>query len=241
MDEITNIILYTLCAGACIPLGGLLANIEKIRPGWLENEFRHFIIAFGGGILVAAVALVLVPEGVTYLNHGLYSVLVFLCGGLLFFIIERMLGAQRREKPQFTAMLLDYIPESLALGGVFAVEARSAPLLALFIGLQNIPEGFNAFRELKATHRFTHRRILLFMFLLVPIGPVIATIGWLYLSHNIELLGAIMLFASGGILYLIFQDIAPQSHMDHHWAPPLGAVLGFSIGMLGNNMVLVSG
>ena len=237
MDEIISIIAYTLAAGACIPIGGLLAHIEKIKPKWLENEFRHSIIAFGGGILLAAVALVLVPEGVQYLQHSSLSVILLLCGGVCFFILERFLGARRREKPQFLAMLLDYIPESLALGGVFAIGAESAPLLAIFIGLQNLPEGFNAYRELRATPTASSKRILGFMFLLVPIGPVIAMTGWLYFSENTMLLGATMLFASGGILYLIFQDIAPQSRMKRHWAPPLGAVLGFSLGMLGNNLI----
>lgn len=236
MDELITIILYTLCAGACIPLGGALAHIENVRPRWLENELRHSIIAFGGGILVAAVALVLVPEGIKYVDQGIVSVMLFLLGGFCFFALERVLGARRREKPQFTAMLLDYIPESLALGGAFAIGAQSAPLLALFIGFQNIPEGFNAYRELRATEQSSRIKILLFMALLVPIGPVIAILGWIYLSHNVFLLGATMLFASGGILYLIFQDIAPQSHMRRHWAPPLGAVLGFSLGMLGNNV-----
>ena len=54
------------------------------------------------------------------------------------------------------------------------------------------------------------------------------------------LLGTAMLFASGGILYLIFQDIAPQSHMRRHWAPPLSAVFGFSVGMLGSNITIAS-
>ena len=237
MDEITKIILYTLCAGACIPLGGVIANVEKIRPSWLENEFRHFVIAFGGGILIAAVALVLVPEGLNYLKHSILSVIILLCGGVCFFILERFLGIHRQEKPQFTAMLLDFVPESLALGGIFATGAKFAPLLALFIGLQNIPEGFNAFREMLSAQQSSKRRILIYMLLLVPIGPIIAIIGWVYFSTNLELLGATMLFSSGGILYLIFQDIAPQSHMRRHWAPPLGAVLGFSIGMLGTNIV----
>lgn len=237
MDEVTKIILYTLCAGACIPLGGLLAHVEKIRPKWLENEFRHSVIAFGGGILLAAVALVLVPEGTEYVNHSTLSPILLLSGGVCFFILERALGDHRREKPQFTAMLLDYIPESLALGGAFAIGAQSAPLLAVFIGLQNLPEGFNAYRELRSMSQSSGQRILGFMFLLVPIGPIIAVIGWFYISDNVVLLGATMLFASGGILYLIFQDIAPQSHMRRHWAPPLGAVLGFCLGMLGNNMV----
>ena len=238
MDEITKIILYTLFAGACIPLGGLLANIDKIRPAWIDNELRHSVIAFGGGILVAAVALVLVPEGIKYVNHSIWGPLIFLLGGFCFFILERFLGARRREKPQLTAMLLDYIPESLALGGAFAIGAQSAPLLALFIGLQNIPEGFNTYRELRSRKQYEKRDILIFMFLLIPIGPIIGVLGWLYFSDNVGLLGATMLFASGGILYLIFQDIAPQSHMRRHWAPPLGAVVGFSLGMLGNSTML---
>lgn len=237
MDEVIKIILYTLIASSCIPFGALIASKENIRPKWLENELRHFVIAFGGGILLAAVALVLVPEGINYINHSFYSVIWLLVGGVVFFIIERMMGLHRREKPQFMAMLLDYIPESLALGGAFAIGLHSAPLLAIFIGLQNLPEGFNAYRELRTLSGSNTRNILGMMFLLVPIGPIIAIVGYVYLSHHTVLLGATMLFASGGILYLIFQDIAPQSKMRRHWAPPLGAVFGFCVGMLGNNLI----
>ena len=51
MDELTRILIYTAAAGLCIPAGGLLACVEHIQPRWLEWEFRHFVIAFGGGIL----------------------------------------------------------------------------------------------------------------------------------------------------------------------------------------------
>jgi len=237
MEEVSKIILYTLFAGACMPLGGLIAYRENIRPEWLENELRHSVIAFGGGILLGAVALVLVPEGTEYVDHTILSVVVFCGGGLSFFLVERYLGARRREKPQFTAMLLDFVPESLALGGILAIGSDLAPLLALFIGLQNLPEGFNAYRELRSLPGSSSRQILGYMALLVPIGPVVGVLGYVFFSHNTVLLGATMLFASGGILYLVFQDIAPQSRMKRHWAPPLGAVLGFCIGMLGNNLM----
>ncbi|HAO25971.1 MAG TPA: divalent cation transporter, partial [Methylophaga sp.] len=52
-----------------------------------------------------------------------------------------------------------------------------------------------------------------------------------FLSEHPAILGAIMLFASGGILYLVFQDIAPQSKLARHWAPPLGAVFGFCLAL----------
>lgn len=238
MNELTQIILYTTIAGACIPLGGLLAYKEKLKPQWLEDEFRHSVIAFGGGILIAAVALVLVPEGIAYVNHSIWSVLLLLLGGISFFLIESFLGAKHKEEPQFMAMLLDFIPESLALGGIFALGSASAPLLAVFIALQNLPEGFNAFRELRTNAQAKPSKIFILMLLLIPIGPIIASLGYFYVAQHTAVLGATMLFASGGILYLIFQDIAPQSRMQRHWAPPLGAVFGFCIGMLGHNLVI---
>jgi zinc transporter, ZIP family len=236
LSELGSIILFTLVAGACIPVGGLVASLERIRPRWLESELRHSIIAFGGGILVAAVALVLVPEGTRYLDQPVVSATTVILGGVCFFMVESASGSKRREKPQLLAMLLDFLPESLALGGIFAAGSEAAPLLALFIGLQNLPEGFNAYRELLSGDQATPRKTLLMMTALVPLGPIFALIGYSFLSDHTPILGAIMLFASGGILYLIFQDIAPQSRMQRHWAPPLGAVLGFCIGMLGNNL-----
>ena len=158
MGDIETIVMYTSAAGACIPLGGLLARLEHIRPKWLENEFRHFIIALGGGVLLAAVTFILVPEGMAYLSGPVDTVLFFLAGGISFFLFEFISGLRRRESPQMIAMLLDYIPESLALGGVFAAGSGTAPLLALFIGLQNLPESFNVYRELIAIEAF--RQIL---------------------------------------------------------------------------------
>lgn len=226
-------LVYTSCSAACILVGGLLASVERIRPGWLETEVRHSVIAFGGGVLVAAVALVLVPEGSGYFSSSLWPALIFVAGGVAFFALERYLGLRRRETPQFSAMLLDYMPESLALGGLFATGSSSAPLLAAMIGLQNVPEGFNAYRELLSTRNSSMGRTLLLMLALIPIGPLLGAIGWRYGPAHPGFLGGVMLFSAGGILYLIFQDIAPQSRLDRHWAPTLGAVLGFGVGMLG--------
>ena len=50
-------------------------------------------------------------------------------------------------------------------------------------------------------------------------------------------IGGIMLFASGGILYLIFQDIAPQVPLKRSWAPSQGAVAGFALGLVGHLLV----
>jgi ZIP family zinc transporter len=46
-----------------------------------------------------------------------------------------------------------------------------------------------------------------------------------------------MMFASGGILYLLFQDIAPQSKLKNNYAISLGATLGFAMGMIGEKLI----
>lgn len=232
-------IILTAFAGSCILLGGFAATLERIRPRWMEQELRHSVIAFGGGVLISAVVLVLIPEGTRLVPSATGASMIVIAGGCVFFVVERSLGIRRRETPQLTAMLLDYLPESLALGGLFALGSAQAPLLALLIGLQNFPEGFNAWRELNSLPGFNSVKTLKIMALLIALGPLIGAIGWFYAAQHPLFLGGVMLFASGGILYLLFQDIAPQSHLDRHWGPAVGAVLGFGISMLAQ--MLVSG
>lgn len=237
MSDVALILLLTAAAGLCMPIGGLIASMEHIRPRWLENELRHFIIAFGGGLLLGAVFQVLLPQGTGMTGEPLTSVLVFLLGGVMFFALERRLGLRRREAPQLTGMLVDFVPESIALGGLAASKPELALTLAIVIGLQNIPEGFNAYRELVTSRALSRGKVLLVMLLLTPLGPVAGLSAHYGLADQPRALGMIMLLASGGIVYLMFQDIAPQSRLRQHWAPPLGAVLGVGFTLLTEMLV----
>jgi ZIP family zinc transporter len=134
------------------------------------------------------------------------------------------------------AMLMDFIPEAIALGAVFAHDHRTGILLALFIGAQNLPEGFNAFRE-SVAGRGTVRNTLISLLAVSLFGPAAGSIGYFFLQKHPVLTASIMSFAGGGLLYLVFQDIAPQSKMQWHWTPPLGAVLGFTVGVIGKQLL----
>ena len=46
-----------------MPVGALVARFDLLHPKLLTSNIRKFIVAFGGGALVSAVALVLVPDG----------------------------------------------------------------------------------------------------------------------------------------------------------------------------------
>jgi ZIP family zinc transporter len=235
MPQIVTIILFSWIAGFSAFIGAGLAAIERFPESSFKNEIIRGIVAFGGGILVAAVAFALVPHGIETLSAGMLC-LLFGLGGLAFCLLDILLSRSSGSKAQFTAMLSDFVPEAIALGAVFAHNHQLGLLLALFIGAQNLPEGFNAYRELLAGGARTVA-VLRSIFLISFLGPVAALSGFFFLQNYPPITAGIMVFAGGGILYLVFQDIAPLAKHRHHWLPAMGAVLGFIVGMLGRKLL----
>lgn len=227
----TSLGLATL-AGITMPLGALLAQVERIHPRWLEAELRHSMIAFGGGVLLAAASLVLVPEAISVLTWP-WIVLAFGGGGFAFFLLDRAIERRGGEAALLMAMLLDFIPEAMAVGAALTSGMQIGMLLVLLIALQNLPESFNAYREIIARGQHSRQTVLTLFSLLVLLGPLSAYVGHAFLASVPALLAGVMLFAAGGIIYLTFEDIAPQAVLRRHWAPPLGAVAGFLLGIVG--------
>ncbi len=161
----------------------------------------------------------------------------FVLGGLFFFGLDWWLARKATSASQLAAMLADFLPEAMALGAVFASGSDTALLLAVLIAMQNLPEAFNAYREIDAGTRASPARILVTFSAIALLGPAAALAGFFLLVEAQAVVASIMLFASGGILYLVFQDIAPQARLEKHWAPPLGAVGGFLLGMIGHGII----
>ncbi|MBW4935927.1 ZIP family metal transporter [Marinobacter sp. F4206] len=232
MNNLVILVGLTLAAGLAMLFGALLASFGKFRSRWVEAEFSHSIMAFGGGALLSAVALVLVPYGMAKLDPLIASTCL-LVGGLIFMMLDIYLLKLETPASQLVAMLLDFIPESIALGTAFAIGSTDAVLLAALIVLQNIPEGFNAYRELNRSYKFGPKKIMAIFFLMAFLGPIFGVSSYLWMQNQVIAIAVIVLVASGGILYSIFQDIAPRVKLAKHWAPPMGAVLGFVLGMVG--------
>ncbi|MDT0294687.1 hypothetical protein ACFQ3R_04010 [Mesonia ostreae] len=97
MNDILKIILFSGISGITIFLGGILAKIylAKFKNYRYKVEINHFITAFGGGIIVSALALVLIPKGLENLSV-LPTSLLFLLGPLVFF--SRPLFSSKRRK-----------------------------------------------------------------------------------------------------------------------------------------------
>ena len=229
-EHLLLVILSTLLAGLAMPLGAFASSFSAVSS---KNELRHTVLALGGGALLSAIALVLVPEGIVGFQP-LSAAGLLVLGGLLFMALDIWLARANTPASQLAAMLADFIPESVALGAAFATGSENAFLLALLIGLQNLPEGFNAYLELKSDAVVRGGKIILIFTAMSLLGPIAGSVGYLYLTDYSQWVSGIMLVASGGILYSVFQDIAPKVPLETHWLPPMGAVLGFMLGLIGS-------
>ena len=233
----TELILFSGFAGITVFIGGILANFfnHHIKESPVKYEITHTLMSFGAGVILSALALVLIPTGMEELDL-LAMAFSFLLGAVLFMLIDQYLAKKGGKTATLLAMMMDFIPESIALGAVFAIKPNMAILLAVFIGLQNLPEAFNSFRDLVQSG-FTTKKTFIIFFFLSFFGIIGALIGHFLLGDYPDLTAHLMTFASGGILYLLIQDIIPESKLDKNYLTSLGATLGFLVGIIAEKIV----
>ncbi|WP_428407692.1 ZIP family metal transporter [Hyphococcus sp.] len=233
-----DLLILLLIAAAAAIAGGALGRWERIHPDWMRSEWRHGVIAFGGGALLAAVSLVLVPKGMD-LQPAWASLASFAAGALSFLACDRYFTNRGTPLSQLLAMLLDFVPEAIVVGAVITKNYGEALFLTLMIAAQNIPEAFNAYREI--THKGGNKGMARHALLVISLAAL-SGVGWGFLGYFVfhpehVLLGSIMTFCSGGIVYLVFRDVAPQAQLERAWYPSMGAVIGFMVGMAGHAFV----
>ena len=232
-----KIIIFSLLAGSTVFIGGVLSYFfeKTVINRKVKIQIVHFLTAFATGIMLSAVAFVLVPNGMSNLSP-INSVFIFLGGSLFFYFLDYYIHKNKTSIPQFLSMLLDFIPESIALGALFVYEPEIGILLAIFIACQNLPESFSSYIELR-TSSFSKANALFLLFVFSFIGLLLSLVGFYLLSDNSELTSALMLFSAGGILYIIFEDIAPSMKLKNSRFIVMGVNLGFVIGMLSEALI----
>ncbi len=224
--------LLTSLAGAAVPLGGFLGLLELKYFEALGEEFSKFVVAIGGGALLSAICFVLIPKGVEKLSTFNLTFL-FLMGGVSFLLLDIYLKKKDSPVSNWVAMMSDFLPEATSVGAVVVTQKSEALFIAVLIGCQNLPEGFSSYKEMKEKG-WDDRKIFGFFFASIAFGVAAAVGGCFVLVGREDLLAGLMTFAGGGILYLIFEDIAPQIKLKRAYLPALGTLIGFSVGLVGH-------
>ena len=218
------VIGITLFAGGTSFLGAIIGKyVHFSKPSLL------FLTAFGAGILISAAIFEMVIQAEK--SIGIFQTLLFFIFGAIVFTIADIIAVKKGGGADILIGIgLDSIPESLAIGA--SIAAGPAFVIALLIGIQNIPEGIAAYKEMRTGKTaFKDSKRALCAIGAVSIIPVIlGLVGLFFLQGLHYIIGLILALSAGGIYYMLFYDMIPKAHKDRKWLPTFGAILGFIIG-----------
>lgn len=213
-----------MASGAATGIGGLPILFLR-RPSDLVLDA---LLGFTAGVMLAATAFsLLVPAldrgGVGEVVAGLAAGALVL--GLLDAIVphaharfeeKRRLpaeqrGARERGTLLLAALTIHNLPEGMAVGIAFAAGGveLGAPL-ALAIGIQNIPEGFAAAAPLVGAGT-SRRQAAGIAALTGAVEPPAAALSLLAFEQVGPLLPFGLAFAAGAMLYVVVDELIPES------------------------------
>lgn len=137
------------------------------------------------------------------------------------------------------AITLHNIPEGLAIGVAFGAVATGLPsatlagavALAIGIGIQNFPEGVAVAMPLRA-EGLSRWKSFGYGQASALVEPVAAVIGAATVLLIQPLLPYALSFAAGAMIYVVVEELIPESHNSGHTdLATMGAMLGFVVMM----------
>ncbi|MGH7553199.1 MAG: ZIP family metal transporter [Longimicrobiales bacterium] len=218
-------------AASSLVLGAILALSIRIRERLLGS-----IMAFGSGVLVAAVAYELVLEAAEAAARTGAVASGMFAGALTFYygdaLIEHAGRSEQNEGSAFAIALgtvLDGIPESIVLGLTLLQGKGSIAMLAA-VFISNVPEAIASTTGLAASG-WSRRRILILWTLVLLASAFAAMAGFAFLENASDFIVAFILsFAGGAILTMLAQTMMLEAGSLAGHTVGLVTTFGFAVG-----------
>ena len=222
------VLLTALGVGGATVIGAVIGFFFKK----ISHKFSDFILAFAAGVMLAAAVIGLVLPSLEYGGKaGLpVTVLGIFSGAFALSLLDRLVphlhrlsGVDQEAHPSQTAQLnkvllfvmaiaIHNLPEGIAAGvGFGSGNPGEALTIAAGIALQNIPEGMVIIAPMLAAGMSRGRTFLIAM--LTGVVEVIGTLlGYFAVTVSAAILPFALAFAGGTMLYVISDEMIPETH-----------------------------
>ncbi len=219
--------LTAVGVGGATIIGALIGFVFKK----LSHKFSDIVLSFAAGIMLAAAVLGLVLPSLEY--GGKYGILVTVAGifagavclNLLDKLVphlHKLVGADIEEHSGntdlnkvllfVTAIAIHNLPEGIAAGVGFGSDNPSqALIIAGGIALQNIPEGMVIIGPMLAAG-VTPKRTFICALATGLVEVVGTLLGYFAVSVSSFILPFALAFAGGTMLYVISDEMIPETH-----------------------------
>jgi len=226
-DPILVGLIASLIAGCATGIGALPVFLARSVPVKLHDG----MLGFAAGVMLAATAFSLVVPAIEYGGGGVAGALVaavgILLGGVFLDTVDRYVphrhflaggegggdtSALARIWLFVFAIAIHNFPEGLAVGvGVGSGDLANGLVLAIGIGLQNLPEGLAVALALIGQKYSVWRSfwVALLTGLVEPVGGLLGVAG---VTVARPILPYALAFAGGAMLFVISDEIIPETH-----------------------------
>ena len=244
-----------------IPFAGTMIGSSTVL--FLGDRFaeriRNILLGFASGVMIAAsVWSLLIPAMNASSEMGkmawVPAVVGFFIGILFMLLLDTFTphlhpDSDKPEGPQsklgrssmlVLAVTLHNIPEGMAVGVVAAgvvtgeIGMSFAGALALAIGLaiQNIPEGAIISLPLRSAGN-SRKRAFAYGTLSGIVEPIAAILTIVFIEHLIGVFPYMLAFAAGAMIYVVVEELIPESHGGRHSnLPTIAFAIGFALMMV---------
>lgn len=222
------VLLTAFGVGGASVIGAVLGFLFKN----ISHKFSDIVLSFAAGVMLSASVIGLILPSLEY--GGEFSLLVTIigvfCGAFCVNIIDkivphlhRLAGVDQESHPDKTSQLnkvllfviaiaIHNLPEGIAAGVGFGTgNLADAITIAGGIALQNIPEGMVIIAPMIAAG-ISHRRTFLIALATGAVEVIGTLLGYFAVTVSAAILPFALAFAGGTMLYVISDEMIPETH-----------------------------
>ena len=222
------VLLTALGVGGATLLGSIIGFAFKN----ISHRFSDIVLSFAAGVMLAAAVIGLVLPSLEYGGEFgiVYTVLGVFTGAVCLNLFDRLVphlhklsGVDQEGHPEGTAKLnkvllfvtaiaIHNLPEGIAAGvGFGSGNTAEALTVAGGIALQNVPEGMVIIAPMLAAGISPKRTF--FCAAMTGVVEVLGTLlGYFAVSLSTAILPFALAFAGGTMLYVISDEMIPETH-----------------------------
>ena len=223
----TMVLLTALGVGGATVIGAAIGFAFKK----ISHKFSDIVTSFAAGVMLSAAVLGLIMPSLDYGTgklDWLWTVAGIFAGAICLNLIDklvphlhRMVGSEieahnNKELSKVllfvTAIAIHNLPEGIAAGvGFGSGNTSQALIIAGGIALQNIPEGMVVIAPMLAAGVKPSKTLIIAM--ATGLFEVVGTlIGYFAVSVSTAILPFALAFAGGTMLYVISDEMIPETH-----------------------------
>lgn len=248
MSVNAKIILGCLIPGLSTAIGA----VPIFFSTYSSKKMMDVLLSFAAGVMLAASCFSLIIPSIEIGGGNTSAVFItalgIFIGGIIIDLIDKFVPHEHlishREEGRnrdrlkkiwlfIVAITIHNFPEGLAVGVGFGSGDFSKGLLIAFgIALQNIPEGLAVALAL-ISENYSKKSAFWIAALTGLVEPVGSFMGLWLISLSEAVLPFILAFAGGAMLFVISDEIIPETHSgDNERISTYGIIIGFIIMMI---------